>query len=80
MKSLVPAVAKFAAISVVAVALSTAARSADLSEPMILVASTSLDGSPFERTSRSGDAVTGRCPHRLHRQQADRREAGGAVP
>ena len=50
MKSLVPAVAKFAAISVVAVALSTAARSADLSEPMILVASTTLDGSPFERT------------------------------
>ena len=50
MKSLVSAVAKFAALSVAAVALSTAARSADLSEPMILVASTTLDGSPFERT------------------------------
>jgi putative AlgH/UPF0301 family transcriptional regulator len=48
MKGLVPAVTKLAAIAVAAVALTTAARSADLSEPMILVASTALDGSPFE--------------------------------
>ena len=49
MKRLVPTLGTFAAILLTAVTLSGTAR-ADLSEPVILVASPTLDGSPFEQT------------------------------
>ena len=50
MKRLVHALKTFAVILLGAVAFSGAASAADLAEPMILVASATLDGSPFERT------------------------------
>ena len=50
MKRLVPALKTFAAALLGAVACSGAAGAADLLQPMILVASSNLDGSPYERT------------------------------
>ena len=50
MKRLVPALKTFAAALLGAVACSGAAGAADLLQPMILVASSTLDGSPYERT------------------------------
>ena len=49
MKCPVPVLCTFAVVLLAAVALSGTAR-ADLSEPVILVASSTLDGSPFEKT------------------------------
>ena len=49
MKRFIPTLKTFAALLLAAVVLNGAARAADLSEPMILVASSTLDGSPFEQ-------------------------------
>src|ERR1700751_6088423 len=49
MKRLLPILKSFAALLLTASALSGGAAAADLSEPMMLVASSGLEGSPLQR-------------------------------
>ena len=62
MNRLLPNLKSFAALFAIAAVVCGAARAADLSEPIILVASSLLDRTPFNRPSsslrRSTTAVT----------------------